>query len=312
MKIIFQKFKKFKKQIILTLIVYLMLCLVFFPYKDMVQKLTFTLTHSHPDLNLIYQSSTVGFFPPRLIFNKAELTTPWFVQDILMDQLIIKPHYFALLALTLGAKVEVIKQTSKIQMWFKKSFSKKQEEFLIQIQSKNLEVKQLDFLSSFFAHSQGIIEFFLDLKFDPSFFKQPKGFLQIQGKNLEFQPYSFSKKYIGTFNLPLLQWKSLKGKMKTSKGEVTLEDLTIGQKTDSFYLHSTGRLNLNLGRFKKSIQDYDMDFDLILDKKIKDQFFFIDLFLSDVENKISDQQFQYTANIQGRSLYPPKIKNLKK
>ena len=312
MKFIFQTLKKFQKKIILTLIVYLLLCLFFFPYKDVVQKLTFTLTHSHPDLNLTYQSSAVGFFPPRLIFNKAELTTPWFIQDILMDQLIIKPHYFALLAFTLGAKIEVIKQASKVQFQLKKSFSKKREEFLIQIQSKNLEVKQLEFLSSFFTHAKGIVEFFLDLKFDPSFFKQPKGFLQIQGKNLEFQPYSFSKKYIGTFNLPFLQWKSLKGKFKTSKGNIHLENLTIGQKTDSFYLHSTGRLHLNLGRFKKSIQDYNMDFDLILDKKIKDQFFFIDLFLSDVENKISEKKFQYTANIQGRSLYPPKIKKIKK
>ena len=312
MNFIFQKLKQFQKQIILTLSIYLILCLIFFPYKDVVQKLTLTLTHSHPELNLTYQSSSVGFFPPRLIFNKAELTTPWFIQEILMDQLIIKPHYFALLAFKLGAKIEFIKQASKIQFRFKKSFSKKQEEFLIQIQSKHLEVGQLDFFSPFFTHSKGIVEFFLDMKFDPSFIKQPKGSLQIQGKNLEFQPYSFSKKYIGTFNLPLFQWKSLKGKMKTSKGEVQLEDLTIGQKTDSFYFHSTGRLNLNLGRFKKSIQDYDMDFDLILDKKIKDQFFFIDLFLSDVEKKISEQRFQYTANIQGRSLYPPKIKKINK
>ena len=309
MKTQIQFLKKNQKQILFVFIFYVALCFVFFPYDDAVQKWALQLSQPYPNLNLTYESSSVGLFPPRLIFQKAELTTPWLIQNVQMDQLTLKPYHLALLAFTLGAKIEIIQKTSNVQIRLKKSFSKKKKEFIIQIQSKSFEVSQLEFLSSFFSHSKGQIEFFLNLSFDPSFLNLPKGVLQLKGRNMEFQPYSFSKKYIGTFNLPLLQWKSLAGKIKTSKGEVHLENLTIGKKTDPFYLFSKGLLNLSLGRFKKSIQDYNIDFNLILDKKIKDQFFFIDLFLSEVEHKISENRFEYSANIKGRSLYPPKIQN---
>lgn len=300
-----------KKSLVLIFIFYVILGLIFFPYEDALQKTLFQLTESHQDVNLKYESSFVGLLPPRVSLKNVEITTPWFIQTIAIDQLIIKPSYLALMALTFGLKVEFVKKSSRVRLWMKNSSFKKRKKLLIQIQSKALNLRHLSFASSFFANAKGIAEFFINFKWDPSFSSPPEGFFQVRGKDMEFQPYSFPKKYIIPMDLPHLTWKTLDGKLTMSKDQVQIEKLVIGRKSGPFYLDSKGQVGVKIGKFRKTIENYNIDLNLILDQKIKSRLIFVDLFLSNVEDAVSKDRFQYSANIQGRALHPPKIKKLK-
>lgn len=298
---------KYKKYIFFIFGIYFSALFFLFPYEDLLQKNLIRMGQQNNTVQFEYQSSSIGIFPPRFSLNTVELTAPSFLKSIQLDQITLKPSYLSLLALKLGAKIHLVKENSSVHLWIRKAFSRKQQSFLVQVYSQQLETHHLDFLSSYFAHSKGSLNFLLDFNLDPTLNLPIEGSFQIVGRQLEFKPHSFSRQYIGTIHIPLFKWSSLNGKIDFSDNRVNIETFKVGQPSDSFYLDLNGFINVTFSRLRQSIQEYELDLDLILSEEIKNQFFFIDLFLSDIEEKTQDDQFRYQTRISGRSLYPPKI-----
>lgn len=315
MKNFIKKIKHFitknKKFFFLGFFLFFFLVLYLFPYDDAVEKTVFKIFQSLP-INIQYDSSSVGLFPPKISFKHIQISTPKLASPISSREIIVKPSYMALLAFKPGAKVQIHFGSSYLDLWFKKSFSSKKtaDPIQLKIQSRKLEIKYLSFLSPFFIHSKGLLDFFLNLNIDLQHHIQPKGLFQFKAKNIQFQPYSFNKKYIGTISLPRLKWKSLSGEVNTTKGKIDFKNITIGEKTDSLYLQSKGFLNIAWKR--ANIKNYDLNLNLLIDSSLKSQITFIDLFLSNIEEKLSNDRIQYKVKITGQSFYPPKIQKLEK
>ncbi len=299
-----------KKVFLLNLLGFLFLILILFPYDDVVQKLTYKLSESSSKMNLQYHSHSLGFFPPRLILKKAELITPWTDGPAVFDQITIYPAYLSLVVFRPGMKVTAQMEKSKLKVFFKTSFAdpgEKNPPSQIRAESQSFEIKHLQWLSPFFNNSQGTADFFIDLKINTQT-NSVNGSLQMRAKDILFNSYSFSQS-IGTWTLPQLKWKSMEGKALLKGGRLNIQKMRIGDINDPLYLQSKGFVNLKFGALQP-LREYNLELDLMLDEKMKNQFFFLDLFLSNVEEKIGKDRWQYKAKINGRSSYPPKIEKM--
>ena len=299
-----------KKIFFLNLLGFLLLIFILFPYDDVVHKLTAKLSEASPKIHLQYDSHSLGFFPPRLIFKKAELLTPWTDSSAVFDRITITPAYLPLIIFKPGMNIIAQMEKTRLKVFFKTSFSSQRQKtppIQIRAESKDFEIKHLHLLSPFFNGSEGFADFFIDLKMNRQT-NSVKGSLQVRAKNAAFQSYSFSQS-IGTWALPPLKWKSLESKAFLDKGRLNIQTMRIGEINDPLYLQSKGFVNLKFGALQM-IREYNLELDLQLDEKMKNQFFFLDLFLSNVAEKAGKDRWQYKAKISGRSSYPPKIEKL--
>ena len=299
-----------KKVFLLNLLIFILLIVILFPYNDVIQKLTYKLSEVSSSMHLQYDSHALGIFPPRLILKKAELMTPWTAGSASFDKLTIYPSYLSLLTFKPGIKITAYMGKSKLKIFLKTSFSSQRQNpspVQIRMESQGFEITHFQLLSPFFNNSKGVIDFFMDLKMD---FKENilNGSIQMKAKDLLFNSYSFSQS-IGTWTLPQLQWKSLEGKASLNNGRLNIQGLRIGETKDPLYLQSKGFVNLKLGALQM-IREYNLELNMMLNESMKNQFFFLDLFLSNVEEKIGEDRYQYKAKITGRSSYPPKIEKL--
>ena len=299
-----------KKIFLLNLLLLFLMVLILFPYNDVIQKLTYKLSKISTSTHLQYDSHSLGFFPPRLILKKAELITPWTTGPAVFDQLTIYPTYLSLITFNPGMKITARIGKSKLKIILKTSFSsqnKNPSPVQIRAESQGFEIKHFQLLSPFFKGSKGLIDFFTDLKMNTRT-NVINGSMQMQAKDIFFNSYSFSQS-IGTWTLPQLQWKSLEGKASLNNGRLNVQTIRIGEMNDPLYLQSKGFVNLKFGALQL-IREYNLELNLMLDEEMKNQFFFLDLFLSNVEEKIGKNRYQYKAKVTGRSSYPPKIEKL--
>ena len=299
-----------KKIFLLNFLIFILLVVLLFPYEDVIQKLTYKLSSASTSIHLQYDSHSLGFFPPRLILKRVDLITPWTASSASFEQLAASPAYLSFLIFKPGVKITAYKGQSKLKILFKTSFSsqeKKSSPVEMRAESQNFEIKHLQLLSPFFNNSQGVVDFFLDLKMDMRT-NIVNGSIQVQAKDVFFNSYSFSQS-IGTWTLPQLKWKTLEAKASLNKGRLNIQRLHIGEINDPLYLQSKGFVNLKFGALQM-IREYNLELDLLLNETMKNQFFFLDLFLSNVEEKIGENRYQYKAKITGRSSYPPKIEKL--
>jgi len=299
-----------KKIFLLNLLLLALMVLILFPYNDVVQKLTHRLSEVFTSIHLQYDSHSLGVFPPRLILKKAELINPWTTGSAVFDQLTVYPTYLSLITFKPGMKIIARIGKSKIKVILKTSFSSQNQNpspVQIRAESKNFEIKYFRLLSPFFKGSKGFIDFFMDLKMDLKV-NAINGSMQIQAKDIFLNSYSFSQP-IGTWTLPQLQWKSLEGKASLNDGRLNIQTIKIGEINDPLHLQSKGFVNLKFGTLQL-LREYNLELNLILDEHMRAQFFFLNLFLSSVEEKIGENRYQYKAKVTGRSSYPPKIEKL--
>ena len=317
MKSIFKKLflilKPHKKFIFIGMFLFTFFFLILFPYQDAARKISSKISTAG-EINLQYDSIKVGFFPPKLLLQNAYFGAPFLNSPVFSKELVVKPSYLALLAFKPGAKLELNFEKSYLHFWLKKDrpSEKNSNPLQIRVSSKNFKLKHFEFLSSFFSSSKGSVDFFADLNLDLGYQAQPKGVFQFRAKNAEFLPYSFTRKLLGTIHLPRLKWKTLSGKAKISKGRLHLENLIVGEPLDAFYLQSKGLINILFQRFNSSVKKYDIEADLSLTEELKSHLFFLDIFLSNIGEKTSDNRVQYKVKITGQAAYPPKIKKLEK
>ncbi|MDE0151194.1 MAG: hypothetical protein OXK80_01690 [Bdellovibrionales bacterium] len=299
-----------KKIFLLNLLLLIFMVLILFPYNDVIQKLTLKLSEISTDVHLQYDSHSLGIFPPRLILKKAELITPWTNGSAVFDRLTIYPTYLSLITFTPGIKATARIGKSKLKIILKTSFSsegKNPPPLQIRAESQDFEIQHFQLFSPFFKGAKGLVDFFMDLKMNMRT-NIIKGSIQLRAKDIFFNSYSFSQS-IGTWTLPQLQWKSLEGKASLHNGRLDVQTIRIGEINDPLHLESKGFVNLKFGTLQL-MREYNLELNLILDEQMKNQFFFLDLFLSNVEEKIGTDRYQYKAKITGRSSYPPKIEKL--
>ena len=315
MKQLLNKFQSFikanKKFFFAGLALFIALFLFIFPYNDAIEKITFKALKSSP-INIQYDSSSIHFFPPGISFKKIEASADFFSSPLLTGKIVIYPFYKALFALKPGVRIRIYFDKSYLDLFLRKTFASKNYEnpAQIKVHSTNLPFEHLKFFSPFFINSKGVLDLFLDLTIDLKYSSQPKGEIRFKAQNIWFQPYSFTKKYLGAINLPHLKWGALAGDMKMERGKLDVANVTIGKQNDALYLQSKGFVNISWNRFGMNLKNYNLELDLRLSQFMKPQLYFVDLFLSNIEQKLDDNTVQYKAQITGQSFYPPKIKKL--
>ena len=291
-----------------------LLCLAFlFPYNDAVQKILYKISQNNLPVKITYESHNVGFIPLRLSFQNVKMFFSQLSQPINIEKLIIKPYYWSFLSFKPGIKLQIHSKESQLNFFLNKAYSKnlKSQPIHIRVQSQHLALKNMNIVSSFFNQSQGIMELFIDLKLDLNFTEGPEGVIQFRIHDVEFQPYSFSPQYVGTITTPLLQWKTIDGKFQFKQGDLFLESLNTGPVTAPLSLQAQGVIRMHWSPLSQKLKSYDTQLKMIMSEKIKNKFFFVDLFLANVEKELDNNRYQYNARISGQHPKPPKIQKLK-
>ena len=307
LKLFFSKNKKF---ILFSIGFFFVFLILLLPYDDGIQKGLIELTKTSP-VRVQYESSFAGLFPPKIALDEVVVESSVFSSPMISQKIIIKPFYQALLALKLGVKARIHFKDNFLDLALSRSSSKKRDTLRMKGQSEHLPFDSLKFLSPFFSGAKGGLQFSSRLNMDLNYSDQPEGEVIFSAKNVRFNPSSFTKKYIGTVRLPLLKWQSLSGKLQTKKGRLQIENIVMGEKkTDPLYLRLDGFANINWGRYGPELKNYDLKLELEVDKKTKAELFFIDLFLSQIEEKTDKERLRYRAQVTGQSFYPPKIQKL--
>ncbi len=302
-----------KKYLFTLLVVFLLFLIILFPYNDAVQKILYRISQSNLPVQILYNSHHFGFFPLQLSFQGVRMFAPQLSQPIRIEKLVIKPYYWSLLSLRTGIKLQLHTKNSQLNFLLNKTYTKDKgtKPIHIRVQSQNLTLETLNIISPFFNQSQGVMEIFADLTLDLNSTKSPEGFIQVRARNVELQPYSFSAKYIGTITTPFLQWKTIDGKFQFKKGDFFIDSLNMGPHTAPLSLQANGVVRLHWSPLSRRLKSYDTELKMIMNEKIKNQFFFVELFLVSVEKKLDNHRYQYNARISGQYPKPPKIQKLR-
>lgn len=316
MKLLFFKIKSFltsnKKLIIIGVNLSFIFFLTLFPYDEFIDKFLIKTSQSFPQMNLNYESTHLGFFPPKLSLKNFELEFSQLSKPLKGKELIIKPYYTSLFALNPGIHIYLKLNDSDIRISLKASEKDKTEVYSIEVISKKLPISNLSFFSPFFQKSKGTLSLYLNFDLTPQSLSNSEGIFQFKGKDLEFQPYSIPIQYIGNVNFPFFTWKNSKGLLKLTEGKLNIENLILGEESDNFHLDTTGFVNYKWNRTNQSLKNYNFDLKLKIDKEIQSQINFVDLFLDKVKEEIKPNHFLYHANISGKASFTPTIRKIKK
>ena len=293
---------------------FLFFIIIFFPYNDLIQKLLYKVSQSNLPVQILYDSHHFGLFPVKLSFQNVTLITSKLPQPVRIEKLIIKPHYWSLLSLRPGARFQIHIEKSQLNLSINKTYSRKKgsNPVRVRLHSNNFNLETLRSFSSFFIQSQGLANMYIDLILDLNLTQGPEGSIQVQTRNVEIQPYSFSAQHMGTITTPLLQWEQSIGKLRFKKGNLSIESFKIGTPQAPLYLQAKGIVRMYWSPLSIRLKSYDTTLKMIMDEKIKNQFFFAELFLASTEEKLSKTRYQYNARISGQHPRPPKIQKITK
>ena len=301
-----------KKYIAYFLGAFLFFLIILFPYNDLVQKVLYKISKSNLPVQILYDSHHFGLFPIKLSFKDVTLTTPKLSQPVHIEKLVIKPNYWNLLSLRPGAQFQIHTKKSEMNVSINKAYSRKKgdDPIHIQVRSQKFNLETLRSVSPFFMQSQGMAKVFVDLTLDLNWTQGPEGSIQIQTTDVEIQPYSFSAQHIGTISTPHLQWKQSDGKFQFKKGDLSIDSFEIATPRAPLYVKSQGVIRMHWSPLSIRLKSYDTKLKMIMDEKIKNQFFFAELFLASTEEKLSKTRYQYNARISGQHPRPPRIQKI--
>ena len=309
---LYQFFKIHKYKWLIFILFSLIFFLIRFPYEEAVLYIMNQLQEkTKSSIQLKYESFHINPLGPSLVFNNPKILMPTNQGTVTAQKLSIRPSYKSLLQLKPGVVITLKWLNSIFNVTIrKKQIKKNKSGWLTHIKTHNFDLSLLNTLSTIPLKIKGTINIDIEILVDPTFEAQPVGFLNLNGDNIQSQVFSYKfPGYIGTVSLPDFQWNRINFSGKMKLGEITISDISLGEKKDAFQVKSRGIISVDFIKqsFPKRIiplfKSYSIGLDILTNEILKPKLYDLNIFLSYIDkfkNKIPQGQ-RYLLHIKGNN-----------
>lgn len=276
---------------------------VIFPYGDLRGLASSQISKAMPGTSLDFQNVSLGLgFPPPIVLEEVEFERPG-IPTLKADRVSASPTIRALSDGLPGGKIEASGlfegslraaldtsisnaegPTPAMRHAIKGSFAD------VQVGALTSTLKRAGILGMIF---KGQISSDFDLSIDPSLQQPPVGSVALSGTALEVPAISIPLPGMGPVQLPSLQFSKLGFNGRLQEGNLNIENLALGQSTDSLSARARGQMRLALqnigGRVIANVSNVDLSIELNVSDKLMGSFLgqAIDLMISKYKQKSS-------------------------
>ncbi len=307
-------FKTHKKKWLLFFLFSILFFLLRFPYESaMLYLISHVQKKTGSAVQIKYESFYINPLNPSLVFRQPEITIKKYQSVLRARQLQISPSYTSLLRGKAGGTFTLKWPSSSLKLTFRqKSMGKNKKGWLVQVKSQNTDPSLLGAFVSVLSHTKGKINLDMELWVDPLFETQPEGFWRLTGRDFQSQALSYTfPGDMGAISLPHFKWLSLSAEGQIKKGEISLTDISCGDKKDSFQIQSRGIVSLNFTKqtFSKrvifNLKSYSLGVKVLVREELQHKLRFLDWFLEETKRK-TPEGWLYMAHIKGnRAIFDP-------
>ena len=301
--------KNHKKKWLLFIGLSIGFVLIRFPYES---AMLFLINQIQEKTKLAFQIKYDSFYinplNPALVFNKPEILIKNRQVLLKAQQLQLKPSYSGLLQGKVGGSATLKWGDSILHFTLrKKTIQKDKTGWLIHIKTQDFNPALLSAFVPQLSHTKGKINLNVELLLDPLFKTQPEGTWQLTGQDFQSQALSHTfPDHIGTISLPDFRWSRLKSEGKISQGDISIMDISFGEKADSLQIQTRGVVSVEFAKQKYSkrmtsrFRNYNLGIKILvkedLEPKLKKS---LDLVLKATKSK-TQGGYLYMAHIKGR------------
>lgn len=303
------------KWLIFFLITFLFF-LIRFPYEEAMSYLMIQLQEqTKSSIQLRYDSFYINPLGPALVFNNPKIITPANQRTFTAQQLILRPSYKSLLQLKEGVIItlkwpgSILKSTIR-----KKQIKKDLSGWLFQLKAHNFNPSLLSAFVSIFSKTKGTINIDTEIFIDSDFETQPIGSWSLNGENIYSQAFSYTfPNGVDVISLPDFKWSRIHSTGEIKKGEITIANLSFGEKKDVFKIKSRGIISVDFkkqGLPKKTrpiFKNYNFGLDISIGEDWQQLERSLDLLLKNIKSK-TPQGWHYLGHLKGNTanfLNPP-------
>ena len=312
---IFLFFKTQKKKWLLFIALSIGFLLVRFPYESaMLYLISQIQDKTKSAFQLKYESFYVNPLNPSLVFNKPEIIIKKSRTVLKAGQLQLSPSYSSLLRGKAGGSATLKWDDSVLHFTFrKKTIGKDKTGYLIHIKTESLNPSLLSAFVPLLSHTKGQVNLDMELFVDHTFATQPEGNWRITGQDFQSQAFSYTfPGDIGAISFPHFRWSQLRAEGQIKEGDISVADMSFGEKADSFQIQTRGIVSLEFSKqtYSKRIiprlRNYSLGIKILVKEELEPKLGFLDWFLKSTKSKTS-QGYLYMAHIKGNNMSIPKV-----
>ena len=306
-QILWEWLKIHKKKWLAFTAIFIFFFLILFPYEEVVSYFINKLNiNTKNSVQLQYESFYINPLGPCIVFKKPEIFTKMTQNSIIADQLKLRPSYKSLLQFKMGGIITLKWPSSLLNI----IISKKQKEdnasdWHIHIKSPYFNLSDFRFFSPLFNKIKGIMNIDIKMLLDPNFTRQPEGQWNINSHYFQSQALSYTfPGSIGNISLPAFKWSQINLQGKIKKGDITVSDISLGDKKDTFQLKTRGIISIDFlkqrasQRIRSRLKSYHLGLDILVNKDLKPKLSFLSIFLPSIESQ-TPQGWRYLGEVRG-------------
>ena len=316
LKKLYQFLKTHKSKWLIFILFSVVFFLIRFPYEEAMLYLMNQLQEqTKSSIQLKYDSFYISPLGPALVFNNPKIITPVNQSTFTAQQLSVRPSYKSLLQLKEGVVITLKWPGSMLQSTIRKKQIKKDlSGWLFHLKTNNFNPSLLSAFVSLLSKTKGTVNIDMKILIDPTFETQPEGSWSFSGENIYSQAFSYTfPNGMDVITLPDFKWSRINSIGQIKKGEITLTDISFGEKKDVFQIKSRGVVSINFTKkgFSKKIRPHFKSYNLGLDVLIGEDWQQLerplDLLLKNIKSK-TPQGWHYLGHLKGNTanfLNPP-------
>ncbi len=315
-KILYQFLKHHKGKWLVFILFSIVFFLIRFPYEETVLYLMNQLQkQTKSSIQLRYDSFHINPLGPALVFSNPKIITPVNQSTFTAQQLNVRPSYKSLLQLKEGFVVTLKWPASTVKATIRKKQIKKDlSGWFLKLKTHNFNPSLIKAFVSPLSKTKGKINIDMEVVVDPTFETQPEGSWSLSGENIYSQAFSYTfPNGMDVISLPDFKWSRINSIGQIKKGEITISDISFGEKTDVFQIKSRGIVSVNFIKkgFSKKIRplfkSYNLGLDILIGEDWQQLERPLDLLLKNIKSK-TPQGWHYLGHLKGNTanfLNPP-------
>ena len=307
--------KEHKKNWLLFFLLSIGFLLIRFPYESAMLYLIGQIQErTKSAFQLKYESFYINPLNLSVVFNNPEIMIKQSQAVLKAKRVQLSPSYAGLLRGKPGGSATLQWPDSTVNVTFrKKTVEKDKTKWLVHVRTRDLNPALLSVFAPLLSHTKGKINLDLELLWDPLFKAQPEGSWQLTGQEFQSQALSYTfPGDMGAISFPHFRWSRLRAEGQMRNGDISLADLSFGEKKDSFQIQTKGLVSLEFfkqphsKRVTPRLKNYSLGVKILVKEELEPKLRFLDWFLKSAKSQTS-QGYLYMAHIKGYSMGVPDV-----
>ena len=307
--------KEHKKKWLLFFLLSIGFLLLRFPYESAMLYLIGQIQErTKSAFQLKYESFYINPLNLSLVFNKPEIMLKQSQTVLKAKQVQLSPSYAGLLRGKPGGSATLKWPGSTVNVTFrKKTVAEDKTRWLVYVKTRDLNPALLSVFAPLLSHTKGKVNLDMELLWDPLFRVQPEGSWRLTGQEFQSQALSYTfPGDMGAISFPHFNWSRLRAEGQMKNGNISLVDLSFGEKKDSFQIQTKGLVSLEFSKQTYSkrviprLKTYSLGVKILVKEELEPKLRFLDWFLKSAKSSTT-QGYLYMAHIKGHSMGVPDV-----